>query len=153
MADVLEKLQPAARQDPAKRRKHFVYTAEGKNLVLVSIAKTTWGLVLIDGDAITVGQYVKRYRMYPRKSVFDGEHFFWEGLHGPSCLFTAGKSLAPYWTTVKPPEQGFGMLFRGWRAAGGALDVMWDLSELAWTEVPPPPEALVDSAPASVPAF
>jgi hypothetical protein len=69
-----------------------------------------------------------------------------EGLYGPNRLFTAGKSLA----TVKPPEQEF---ICGWRAAGGALDVTWDLSVIAWAEVPPPPEALVDSAPASVPAY
>jgi hypothetical protein len=126
-------------------RKHHVYFADGKALVLVSIKKNKWGLVLVDEKGqLHQGQYVK-HRLYPHRSGFDGDHFYWEAYI--EHFFVLGKSVPPYFTSVEPTRWNDGWGFdatpphgraghKGWGSkAGGAHGVMYDLSHLAWKQV------------------
>jgi hypothetical protein len=146
---VLEKLVPLDQQVKGKERKHYVYFAEGNALVLVSLFKRSkWGLVLIDKTGkVHQGQYVK-HKIHPRECGFDGTHFYWDAYI--DYFFVIGKSIAPYFTAVEPTQWTDGYGFdpvtgkpghNGWGGvgkAGGAHDVMYDLTSLTWDRIPAP---------------
>lgn len=49
-----------------------------------------------------------------------------------------GKSIAPYWTAVEPVQELTGHYRKYWGMAGGAVGVMYDLSEIEWEKMAPP---------------
>lgn len=144
---VLEQLVPAEKQVKGQERKHYVYFANGKALVLVSLfKKNRWGLVLVDeAGGVHQGQYVK-HRIHPYRSGFDGKYFYWDAYI--NNFFVIGKSVAPYFTAVEPTRwaDGWGVDpstgkrgHNGWgEKAGGSHGVMWDLTSLKWQRVKPP---------------
>ena len=156
----------AGEQEKGKMRRHWVYSAEGKSLIQVSISKNCWGLVLVHEDGrVEQGQYVKRHNLHHQHSAFDGVNFYWDACvvgHG-RFEFMLGKSIAPYFTAVEPVQRFDGWHRRFWRhqggvgadavsdvtpvcdlsyggqtVAGGAVGVMYDLSGVTWKQLPPP---------------
>lgn len=64
------------KQEAGKMRKHWVYSSGGKCLVVVSIRKNMWGLVLVhENGRVEKGQYVGRHGFHHQHSSFDGKHF------------------------------------------------------------------------------
>ena len=128
-------------------RKHYVYFADGKAVVLISLfKKKQWGLVLVDEHGrCHQGQYV-RHKIYPHRCGYDGEHFYWEGFI--DHFFVIGKSVPPYFTPVEPTQWNDGWGFdrnsgkrghHGWGIkAGGAHEVMHDLTHLSWKPIRAP---------------
>jgi hypothetical protein len=141
---VMEKLS----DNPVKgnERKHYVYFAKGKALVLVSLRKRNkWGLIMIDEcGKMHKGQYVK-HRIHPHESGFDGTYFYWSGYI--DNLFANGKSIPPYFSVVEPvqwtdgwgfdPKTGKPSCDNGW-GRGGAHGIMWDLTNIKFQPLPPP---------------
>lgn len=138
--DVMERLVPPDRQVKGNERKHFVYYAEGKTLVLVGISKNKWGLILVDEQGnVKKGQYVARHRVSPHRCKFDGTHFYWFAFMAhEGYLFARGKSVAPYFSVVEPVIWADGWHVKDWHGAGGAHDIMYDLSSIPFQRVAPP---------------
>jgi hypothetical protein len=146
------------KQEAGKMRKHWVYSAADRSLVVVSIRKNQWGLVLVHADGrVQQGQFVGRHKFHHQHSAFDGTHFYWDVWHAPRSCFMIGKSVAPYWTAVEPALDFTGWYRRYWRyrhgvgaeavfdvssvcglTAGGGVGVMHDLSGLEWKRLAPP---------------
>lgn len=128
------------KQDPGKQRRHWVYSAEGKSLVVVSIRKNMWGLVLVhENGRVQKGQYVRHHKFHHQHSAFDGRHFYWDVYYPATWTFLLGKSFAPYWTAIHPVEDMDGWHRKYWGMASMAAGIMYDLSEIEWTPLAPPP--------------
>lgn len=145
--EAVEKLVSEEDQDKGQVRKHYVYFAQNKTLILVSIFnKRRWGLILIDEKGkVHQGQYVKQ-KIHPHKCGFDGEFFYWDAYI--DNFFVIGKSRPPYFTAVEPLQWNNGWGFdavtgkaghKGWQEhAGGVHEIMWDLSSLEWERIKAP---------------
>jgi len=143
----LEYLAPPENQVENQKRKHWVFWANDRTVVLVRVAKNKWGLVLIDDKGhVIVGQYVK-HKIHPHNCGFDGYYFYWDAYI--DWMFVTGKSIAPYFTTVEKPtfvdgygfeqESGRCVGRNGWgQLSGGAHGHMYDLSSLHFERLPPP---------------
>lgn len=128
---VMQLLASETIQKHTKRRKHFAFYSNNKTLVLVSISKTEWGLVLIDEHGQpTIGQFVRHKKVLPHCCAFDGEFFYWEMYEPHTYSFICGKSIAPFFTAVEPVVVEGGWTRRSWPFAGGAHDIMWDLTSI-----------------------
>ena len=127
------------KQEAGKQRRHWVYSAKGKCLLVVSISKNMWGLVLVhENGRVQQGQYVLRHKFHPQHSAFDGRHFYWDVYYPKTWDFMLGKSFAPYWTAIQPVQKFDGWHRKYWGMAGGGIGVMYDLSQIKWAPLAPP---------------
>lgn len=55
-----------------------------------------------------------------------------------SSKFLLGKSIAPYWTAVHPVQKFDGWHRKYWGMEGGAVGIMYDMSQIEWAPMPPP---------------
>lgn len=129
------------KQEKGATRKHWIYSAAGKRLVVVKIWKNRWGLILVHEDGrVQQGQYMGRHKFHHQHSSFDGTHFHWDVYYPATWSFMLGKSIAPYWTAVEPVGEFDGWHRRYWGMAGGAIGVMFNLSGITWKQMAPPAE-------------
>ena len=127
------------KQEAKKRDRHWVYSAEGKCLLVVSIGKNMWGLVLVhENGRVQQGQYLFRHKFHHQHSAFDGLYFYWNVYYPKTWDFMLGKSFAPYWTSIQTVQKFDGWHRKYWGMAGGGIGVMYDLSQIKWAPLAPP---------------